>query len=94
MKRWNHFSNFPYEENTLVNNWRMLIYRNFNIMIKIVIGISSNLECVICQDLTLNYNTKQSLANHYQHTHKQKTADYFLDNVATKTPDELENLLN
>ncbi len=94
MKRWNHFTTFPYEENTSINNWRRLVYKNFEQTIRILIEMSTNLECVICKDLTLNYTIKQSLANHYLHTHKQKTADYFLDNVSTKTPDVLENLLN
>lgn len=94
MKRWNHFTKFPYEEDTLVNNWRMLVYRNFDKTIRILIELSENLECVICQDLSLNYTTKPSLANHYLYVHKRKTTDYFLDYVATKTPDELEGSLN
>ena len=90
---WNHFAKFPYQEEADFNQWMMLIFRNFDRAIRIIIELSENLKCVICQDLSLDYTGKSSLAEHYRNYHKRKTAEYFLDFVATKTPDQLEDLL-
>lgn len=93
MKRWNHFAKFPYEEDTDMNNWVMLAFRNFDKTIRIIIEISKNLRCVICKDLSLNYTSRSSLAEHYRTYHKRKTVEFFLHNVAIKNPDELEDML-
>jgi|APSaa5957512535_1039671.scaffolds.fasta_scaffold03375_5 hypothetical protein len=93
MKRWNHFSINPYQENADCNQWMMFIFRNFPTAIEILIAISKNFKCVVCGNLSLNYTAKSSLNNHLNHVHKRQTALYFLDNVATKTPDELGDLL-
>lgn len=94
MKRWNLFAKFPYEEDADLNNWLMLVFRNFDKTIRLIIELSKNLKCVVCKDLSLNYTAKSSLAEHYRTYHKRKTAEYFLENIATKNPDELESLLS
>ncbi len=91
---WNHFAKFPYQEYADIGNWRMLVFRNFDNVIRIIIEISDDLKCVVCKDLSLNYTVKSSLAEHYRTNHKRRTADVFLNTVATKTPDKLKDMLN
>ena len=91
---WNHFAKFPYQESADFKDWRMLVFRNFDRVIRIIIEISNDLKCVICKDLSLNYTAKSSLAEHYRTYHKKRTVDFFLNDVATKTPEELEEMLN
>jgi len=89
----NHFAKFPYQEYADVGNWRMLVFRNFDKAIRIIIEISDDLKCVICKDLSLHYTVKSSLAEHYRTYHRKRTADFFLNDVATKTPEELEGMM-
>ena len=69
-------------------------FRNYDETIIIIKELSKNLKCVICKDISLNYNAKSSLAEHYRTYHKRKTVEFFLENIATKNPDELGDLLN
>jgi len=72
------------------NQWMMFSFRIFDKVIRITIELSENLKCVICQDLSLNYTAKSSLAEHYRTNHKRKTAEYFIKTIVPLTPDQLK----
>ena len=90
MKRWNHFAKQPYEEDADEAYWMILIYRNYEKVVRILVGHSKDLKCLICADLSLNYKAPSSLAEHYYTRHKRPTAKYFLNNIMIKSPEELE----
>ena len=71
-----------------------MIFRNYDKTIKILVALSKDLHCLLCGNLSLNFNFKSSLAEHYRTYHKKRTVDFFLNDVATKTPEELEEMLN
>ena len=79
--------------NTEKDHWLKHISRNWDKVVRILVALSINLRCLICADLSLNYTAKSSLANHYRTVHRRRTKEFFLYNVATKDPDELEELL-
>ena len=89
-KLWNHFAKFPYQEDAELNDWRWLIFRNYDNTIKIIVALSKNLKCLICDDLSLNFNFKSSLAEHYRGRHtKTSIANYTIEKILNKDPDEL-----
>jgi len=92
--RWNLFAQNPYMENASIVQWMVLIFRNFDRVIRIMVELSKDLKCLICKDLSLNYKARSSLADHYWNVHKRRTAEYFLDNVATIDPEELERKMH
>lgn len=71
------------------SQWMIFLFRNFDKVIRIIIELSNNLKCVVCQDLSLNYTAKSSLARHYRVYHRKSTAEYFIKHVVPLSPDEL-----
>jgi len=91
----NIFAKTPYYEDATIEQWRFLIYRNFDKTIKILVGLSKDLNCLLCGDLSKNYNFESKLAGHYRYGHNKKPiANYTIENVLNKSPDELGDLLN
>jgi len=89
MKRLNVFTQFPYVTDADESHWMKLIYRNFDKTVRILVEFSNDLKCLICDDLSLNFKSRSSLANHYYVIHKTRTAKFFLDRIMTKKLEEL-----
>ena len=87
-----HFSNMSDLVDADHTHWIRYLYRNMEAIIRIMVSISENLHCMVCDDLSLNYTTKASLANHYRE-HRKQTVQHFLDNYTTKTPEELHEII-
>ncbi len=73
-------------------NWIRYLYDNIEGIIRIMTTTSENLHCMICEDLSLNYTTKGSLAHHYR-THRKQTIQYFLNNYLSISPEELSKII-
>ena len=74
--------------------WQYYIKKNIGKGIAILVSISKDLHCVVCGELSLNYTTKASLAKHVQFAHFWNTVDYILENIISKKPDELEEMMD
>lgn len=93
-KLWNHFAKFPYQEYATIDEWRKLIFRNYDKTIKILVALSKDLRCLLCGDCSLNYTTKGSLARHYRCDYKKFIiADWFIEFVLSQTPDKLDEVM-
>lgn len=93
IKRWNHFAGEPYQEDADIYQWVGLIYRNFDKVIRILVTVSHNFRCLVCAEYSLNYTSGKGLFNHLLSIHRHKTVEFFLENILTKNPDELEEML-
>jgi len=90
----NIYAEFPYQEDATLEQWRFLIYRNYDKTIKILVALSKDLHCLLCGNLSKNYNFESSLAEHYRFGHqKRPLADYTIENILNKTSDELGDSL-
>ncbi len=90
----NIYAKFPYQEDATIEQWRFLIYRNYDKTIKILVGLSKDLHCLLCSDLSKDYDSKPRLAGHYRFGHNKKPiANYTIENILNKDPDELGDLL-
>ncbi|MBL7002001.1 MAG: hypothetical protein ISR80_04515 [Nitrosopumilus sp.] len=88
------FSSIIKKETADEKFWRYYIRRNILKAVTILISISDDLGCMICGELSLNYNSKASLAHHIRFGHFHQTEDYILENIVTKEPDELEEMMD
>lgn len=91
---WTIFSSEIKKETADVNFWKWYIRKNILKGITILVSITNNLHCVVCGELSQNYESKSSLAKHLQFEHFWKTVDFILENIMTKEPDELEKMIN
>lgn len=91
---WTIFSSEIKKETADVNFWRWYIRRNFIKAISTLVSISNNLHCMVCGEISQNYNSKSSLAKHLQFEHFWKTIDFILKNIVIKEPSELEKMIN
>lgn len=88
------FSLLIREEVADVKFWRYYIRRNIQKGIKILIALSNDLKCLVCSELSLNYQSKASLAKHYQFSHFYDTVNYILDHIITQDPNELQEKID
>jgi len=88
-----HFSDMSHLINTEQVHWIKYLYSNIDAVIRILVVLSENNHCKICNDFSLNYTTKASLGNHYKQ-HKKETVHYFLSNYSPMTPEELHEIIN
>ena len=93
MKRYNIFPDDPYVEDAEIKQWLGLIYRNFGKCVKILIAIYGR-RCVICDGLSPSFRSDSGVSEHYWIRHRKATALFVLNNLMTKKPNELEDLLN
>ena len=89
---WNHFERFPKKVVADHKFWWSFLQRNFDSVLNILVGISNNLHCIVCADLSRNYSSKGSLASHIR-SHRVETVNYYLDNVIQIEPEDLESML-
>lgn len=93
---YDHLTGYSKKITTDHNFWVSYVYRNFDATLKIIMQTLSNdtLTCFVCRDLSFNFQSKSSLANHYRYSHKRQVVDYYLKHFIEKTPDELKQMLN
>ena len=90
---YNHFGGSSASITADHEHWMKYTYRNIDSAIRIIIATSSDLRCIICKNLSLNYASEGSLGRHYKWDHKTSIAKYYLKNFATKTPTELAEII-
>ena len=94
-KLWNHFAKFPYLEYAELDNWRWLVFRNFDKAIRIMVALSDDLKCFVCKDLSLNYTSEPSLARHLRDGHtKTAVVNCWLEDIAIKSPEEIQGMID
>ncbi len=94
MNVWNIFSkNCEYVEGATLHQIATHIYQNFPRAVRIIVELCKDNKCIICGELSLNFQGKPSLANHLRFSHKKMTMEYVRDEVMTKTPEEIERML-
>ncbi len=94
MNRWNIFADNPYIESATVGQIAIHVYNNFDKVIRILTALAKDNKCMICKELSLNYTSSASLANHLQWVHKKRTMEFVRDNIMTKSPSEIEDMLS
>jgi len=92
IKGWNHFANFPEIVTADKLFWNSFLFRNLDKIVTVLANIPEDLICVVCGMNSLNYSTRSSLAHHIKH-HVRNTIDYWLNNIISKSPEELEAIL-
>jgi len=93
LKGYTIFSKNIILEYAIIYFWNKYIGKNILKGIEILVGLSDDLECLVCPN-SRNYQSKGSLSYHYRFDHYNKTVDYIRENIVTKNPDELGDLLH
>lgn len=90
-----YLTEYPKELTADKTHWLIHIFKNYHAATDLIMDIfnSDNLNCVICGKRSRNYQTEGSLKDHYgERGHKLPIAFFYLDYLATKTPQEIEAL--
>ena len=73
--------------------WIRYLYRNLDRISTILVNIPKEIKCVACGEYSLNFSSRSSLASHIKN-HAKTTVYYWLNNMISKSPEELESILN
>jgi len=74
------------------NFWDKFLFCNLDRITTVLIHIPKETKCVVCGQYSLNFTSRSSLANHIKN-HARATVNYWLNNIISKSPDELESIL-
>ncbi len=92
IRSWNHFSTPPVIVNAEKNFWKKHLSRNLDKVVRILVNISDNTKCVVCGDYSLYFKTCSGLTSHIKN-HKNSTIEYCLENIISKSPDDLDAMM-
>ena len=92
IKGWNVLQKFPEVISADEVFWVRFLFRNLNKITKILTIIPKETKCIVCENLSLNFTSRSSLANHIKN-HGRETVYFWLNNFVSKSPDELESML-
>ncbi len=92
LQGWNHFSRIPEVVSADSVFWGRFVYRNLDKVVKILAYIPQESKCLVCNEFSMNFTSRSTLARHIQ-GHKAKTIEFWLNNMISKTPEELEFML-
>lgn len=67
--------------------------RNFNKLIKLLIAIYGK-HCVICDYISPDFRKDSGVAEHYYSRHRKDTLEFFRDNIMTKSPDMIQDMID
>jgi hypothetical protein len=93
MKRYNIFSSRVEQVDCDFKQIAIHIFRNFDKAIRILTEMAVDHRCIICDDLSLNFTSKASLADHLWNRHKKRTMEFVRDNIMILPPDALQRLI-
>ncbi len=87
-----HFTNTPEIVTADKLFWLGFLYRNLDKVVAILVEITDDFSCKVCGDLSLNYTSKSSLANHMRH-HARATIEFWLKYFINISPEDLESMI-
>ena len=91
--KWVLVAVIPYIESADLDEWLKLIYRNFDKCIKLLIAVYGKC-CVICGDNSPVFRSDSGTTEHYWTRHRRSTALFVLNDLFSKSPDEIEEMIN
>ena len=90
--QYDHITGFGELSAGSVEFWEKNTRRNFESALRLVnavLGID-NLSCIFCDN---KYNSLKSLNDHYTKLHIDKITRFFINNIGTRSAEELETYL-
>ena len=93
MLGWNHHIIHPRQVDTTKEFWQGLSNRHFDHVVSVIIALCKEMKCVVCgYKESPNFKSFAGLAIHLRF-HRAKTIEWWLDNIITKTPKELQEFV-
>lgn len=90
MLGWNHFVINPRHVDTTKQFWLGLSNKNFDHIVSTIIALCKNMKCVVCGDKeSPKFKSFAGLGIHLRY-HRTKTIEWWLKNIITKSPKELQ----
>ena len=89
------FKGYSEEITADISQWRKCLHRHIEEVVRVVISIKNKNDnkCIICKELSRNWTTQSSLANHYRWEHRTPIVEYYLENFIQLTPAQLQELM-
>jgi len=72
--------------------WIRFLYRNLDRISIYLVKIPKTTSCIVCGIYSLNFTSRSSVLVHIKN-HAKATVNYWLDNMISKSPEELESIL-
>ena len=93
MKGWNHHHYIPRQVDTTKQFWWSESNRNFDHIVSTILSLCKEMRCIVCGDKeSPNFKSFAGLAIHLKY-HRPKTIEWWLNNIITKSPKELQEYI-